>query len=168
MRLRSIERYDAVDLFILTEAGETTGQGIGSMNYTADVILSLIDAELKSGQMRSAVIERLSDDALIGIISVNAHTYDCVDIAYFMKAELRRQGYMREALQAYCAYVFSRCAVSRIIAQYRTDNEASAALLRSCGFRKTDITQLLMNDYKYHEAITCCLTKDEFKIGGII
>ncbi len=163
MRLRSIDRCDAVDLFMLIEASATTGQRIGSINYTADDILSLIDTELKSGQMRSVVIERLRDDALIGIISVNAHTHEFVDIAYFMKAELRRQGYMREALQAYCAYVFSRCAVSRIIAQYRTDNEASAALLRSCGFHKTDITQMLMNDYKYHEAVTCCLTKDALK-----
>lgn len=149
---------------MMLEASENTGHGIESVNYTADYILSLIDAELQSGRMRSMVIERLSDDALIGIISVNEHTYDSVDIAYFMKAEVRRQGYMREALQVYCAFVFSRCAIQRIIAQYRTDNEASAVLLSSCGFIKMGITQMLMNDYKYHEVVTCCLTKDEFQI----
>lgn len=172
--LRTIERSDAVDIsMLLSENSISLGQG-SNFYYSPDHILSLIDYEQKHSEqdILSMMIERKSDEALIGIISVNEHTQEAVDIAYFVKPALRRQGYMREALQAYCAYLFHKHNIHCIIAQHRVDNVASAALLKACGFiQSKECERMLLNDYKYHEVITCKLTSDEFikkSIGGSI
>lgn len=166
--LRKVERQDALDLLaVYADQSVMFGQSAADMLYTADDVLKLIDYELTHYSEKAwalTVIERKSDEALIGVISVNEANQSSVDIAYYLKQSAWHQGYMKEALTAYCADLFQRVNVSFITAQYRCDNFRSAAVLKACGFRETGVIEsVLLNDYKYHDASTCILTNEAFE-----
>ncbi len=56
-------------------------------------------------------------------------------LAYKVDKELRRQGYAKEALRAVIRLAFEGLDLHRLEANIMPRNEASLALVRSCGFR---------------------------------
>lgn len=166
--LRAIERSDAIDLLsIYADDKVMFGQSTADMQKNADDILLLIDYEYThccNHELLPTVIERKSDEVVLGIISVNQADSYSVDIAYFLKIDEWHHGYMKEALSVYCENLFQKLNIHCITAQCRSDNRQSAAVLNACGFhRLPNREQVLLNDYKYHEAVTYRLCCDDIR-----
>jgi RimJ/RimL family protein N-acetyltransferase len=57
-----------------------------------------------------------------------------VEIAYGLAPEHQGRGYAREAARALCAFALGAGSARRVRAHTRPDHEASARVLRACGF----------------------------------
>jgi RimJ/RimL family protein N-acetyltransferase len=58
-------------------------------------------------------------------------------VGYVLEPALWGQGLMSEALAAFCAGVFARFPIDRIVADHFEDNPASGVVLRRAGFETT-------------------------------
>lgn len=161
--IRRMEAADAVDLLPLySDKATIWGQSINGPIDTADDMLAYIRAELAqckhSNLWPPMVIERKADARIIGVLLINAMVHNSVDIAYFLIPSARHQGYMKEALSAYCRCLFEQGRINQIQVQYRRDNIASARLAAACGFVKSaKAERILLNDGRFHETDTCIL-----------
>lgn len=61
----------------------------------------------------------------------------CVEIGYGLGRAFERNGYMREAVEALCAWALRQEGVRHVTAETNTDGLASQRLLLKCGFRRT-------------------------------
>ncbi len=164
--IRRMESADAVDLLPLySDKATIFGQSVNGPIDTADDMLAYIQTELaqskQSDLLPPMVIERKADACIIGVLLINSMVHNSVDIAYFLLPKARRQGYMKEALSAYCRCLLEQGGIRQIQIQYRKDNVASARLAAVCGFvKRAKAERILLNDGRYHEIDTCILHAD--------
>ena len=88
---------------------------------------------LAGGTMLPFVMERLSDSALLGWLSVTRTGGRRALLSYWLGEAYQGQGYMREALAAALPASFSLLDVEAIDAEVQAGNAASLTLLRSQG-----------------------------------
>ena len=78
-------------------------------------------------------------ESIAGVINITNAVRGCFQSAYlgyYAFTGCKRQGYMREGLQAVIRHAFHTLKLHRLEANIQPDNLASIALARSCGFEK--------------------------------
>ncbi len=90
---------------------------------------------LADGTMLPFAIERLSDLALLGWLSVTRSGACRALLSYWLGEAYQGQGYMREALAVALPASFGLLDVEAIDAEVQAENAASLALLRAHGMR---------------------------------
>ncbi len=93
----------------------------------------------EEGRELPFAVERRSDGALLGWISVNCDAADSRrgGLSYWLGEEHHGYGYMREAAPAAVAAAFDKLHLEMIEAGAQPGNVASFAVLRSCGMAPT-------------------------------
>ena len=115
------------------------------------------------------VICRRDDGAIVGVINLNeisrgpAHT---AFLGYYAGAAHAEKGYMREALGLVQHHAFRELRLHRLEADIQPDNDASIALVRSCGFRfEGTLRRFLKIGGRWRDhAIYACLA-EEWRAG---
>ena len=64
---------------------------------------------------------------------------ETVEIGYFMRADMRGNGYMPEAVDAVKAYLFNITGVDKLIISLMPENNASRRVVEKCGFTFDDL-----------------------------
>ena len=83
------------------------------------------------------LICRRDDDRIVGVINVNnvvKGTFLSASLAYYAAQGHAGKGYMREGLQQVKQHLFRVVGLHRVEANIQPQNQASIALVRSCGF----------------------------------
>lgn len=98
--------------------------------------LGRVQGLVDSGAAQQLVIERLSDQRVIGAVLLFRHDAPSarLELGYVLGRAHWHQGLMSEALRAVCRQLFLGGAVRRIEAEVNPENVASCALLESLGF----------------------------------
>ena len=94
--------------------------------------------EKASGQLIGAIF--LEDDDL-------RYGVDSKCLSYFIREDVSRKGYMKEALAAVIAYLFEKEKLECLCARAFAPNTASRALLRSLGFAENGIIPRCVKGY---------------------
>lgn len=82
---------------------------------------------------------RRDDGDIVGVVNITnivRGSFKSGYLGYYVFAGYERQGYMRAGLRAVVRYAFDSLKLHRLEANIQPGNSASAALVRSCGFRK--------------------------------
>lgn len=145
VRLRALEPEDVDILYRwendtrVWEVSETVAP------YSREVLRYFIENQrhdiYRTRQMR-LVVCALDDDRAVGLIDLfdfePRHQKAAVGIVICDETD-RRQGYAAEALSLVCDYARDRLYLRQLHCTVHTDNEASIALFRSCGFTESGI-----------------------------
>ena len=102
-----------------------------------------IDNPFKKG-LSYAVIDKISD-VLIGNIMCIPFGDGEVEIGYFIDEDFSNQGYITEAMRAFCDYLFDRYDIPYIVATILPDNLASVAVVKKLGFEYIDTVEKVPN-----------------------
>ena len=96
------------------------------------------------------------DDKVVGVIQV----YDTEEgapgskeLGYVLSPEARGNGYMKEAVDAVCDYLFSETPTDYVSLQIRADNGPSRSIAAACGFIEDETLSFWQKDtnfYGYH------------------
>ena len=81
---------------------------------------------------------RKSDRTVVGsaVFKERPDPEGCVEIGYGLGREFERNGYMREAVEALCAWALRQEGVRHVTAETDANGFASQRLLLKCGFRE--------------------------------
>jgi ribosomal-protein-alanine N-acetyltransferase len=91
------------------------------------------------GNRCSLVCEREGDHRIVGVINLSnmiLGMFRSGYLGYYAFSGFERRGLMREGLQAVMRQAFSRLKLHRLEANIQPENQASIALVKSCGFSK--------------------------------
>lgn len=91
----------------------------------------------RPGDILTLGVERKSDKALIGQVSLRWHdaTAGQAELRFMFSPNYRRQGYAREAVRRALTFGFDEFSFHRVFARCDARNQASARLLRGIGMR---------------------------------
>ncbi|MDX1934316.1 MAG: GNAT family protein [Capsulimonadales bacterium] len=110
-------------------------------------------------------IARRDTDELIGDLYLRLLDYDPrqAEIGYTLARPHQRRGYAREAVRAFCGYLFDDLQLHRLIAYTSTENVRSVRLLESLGFRREGWTResVDIND-RWHDEYLYALLRREW------
>lgn len=96
-------------------------------------------AEWRGDQACAFLIFRLSDDQLVGgitIANIRRGVAQMATVGYWIGAPFARHGYMTEALIAACGFGFNQVKLHRVEAACLPHNAASRGLLEKVGFER--------------------------------
>ncbi len=109
--------------------------------FTTDADSSLQYAEASAhdwdaGRASRFVIRDRATHVFLGITGVEAWQalHDSGDLGYWLRSSSQRHGYMTEAALATLHWAFETAGAHRIRVAAATDNHASLAVIRRCGF----------------------------------
>ena len=74
---------------------------------------------------------------LVGVVGAHAHGDDRLEIGYWIGTKFQRQGYALEATSGVMCLLRDLYPARQLIAECRSENDASWALLHKLGFRAT-------------------------------
>jgi RimJ/RimL family protein N-acetyltransferase len=138
--LRCVEPGDAEAFFRLITPAISSRLAAWPAPFTAELAERKISACLaaaRDGDILPFVITRRDDGAVLGWVSVSRKSAGSRRgvVGYWLGADFHRQGILREAGTAAIAAGFERLGLTSLEASTHPDNAASAATLRSLGFR---------------------------------
>jgi RimJ/RimL family protein N-acetyltransferase len=93
-----------------------------------------------SGQGLSLAIARRETDDAVGLVYLGLATIrgQC-HLGYWLVPDARGRGLGTEAIRLVSRWVLTETDVHRLVAEVKTDNQASLAVLRSCGFTEEGV-----------------------------
>jgi RimJ/RimL family protein N-acetyltransferase len=167
VRLRRMEAADVPALFAIYSHVEAT-RYLARPRMTelahAEEMLSRIEAGYADGTSLQLAIERLADDAFLGVcLLFNVVARGArAEIGYILGREHWGQGYMAEALPALVAHAFGALDLNRLEADIDPRNTASARVLERLGFRREGLLRerWIVNGEKSDSAIYGLLRTD--------
>jgi RimJ/RimL family protein N-acetyltransferase len=143
LRLRRPRNDDAHTITRLVSDWEVSKQTISIINpYTLDDAFRFIrdgEADWKKGRQYVLCMERRSDSALIGTVSIQIYRKWGLrygEIGYWAGRDYWGEGYTSEAVEPFLVFCRSTLGLRRITARVFVENEASLRLLKSNGFRQ--------------------------------
>jgi ribosomal-protein-alanine N-acetyltransferase len=140
LNLREISGSDADALFAIhSDMAWMRWYGVDPITerFQADQLAEFFASWHVAGTGFRWGLERKDNRRLIGTCGLfrwNRSWHNCV-IGYEIARGCRRQGYMREALEAVLEYGFTEMGLHRIQAETHPDNAASSGLATRLGFR---------------------------------
>lgn len=96
------------------------------------------------GSALKLVVLNKNASEVIGVCNftnIQRGIFQACNLGYSVAAKYQGQGYMREILQAALAYVFDELNLHRVMANYMTSNQRSAALLKQLGFKQEGLAK---------------------------
>lgn len=164
--LREILPEDAEAIYRIFSDDKVT-EFYDLVTYTSiDQARELIDFFDESFELERAIrwgITLKPDDTVIGTCGYVWLRQYRGEIGYDLASAYWRQGIMSEAVEAILEYGFTDLGLNRIEALVMKENVASAALLRSLGFREEGL--LRQHDYfkgKFHDMRLFALLESDF------
>ena len=140
--LSPIEAADARDLWLAVEASRAQLEPwLAWVPFNADPDASYRYADASAidwdnaRACRFAIRER-SSRKFLGVVGLEsfAHLHQSVELGYWLRTEMTRQGYMSEAADVVIRWAFRSLNAHRIRVAAATGNHASLAVIRRLGF----------------------------------
>lgn len=139
VRLRAVEPEDLEVLYTMENDPEMWDISNFNVPYSKYLIRQFIEhsqADMYADQQLRLMIEHIATGEVVGTIDIDQFVpmHARGDVGISLRAPFRGKGYGKEALRLLCHYVFDFLSLKQLTAHVLTDNEASLALFRSCGF----------------------------------
>ncbi len=102
---------------------------------------------LEAGTHHRLLVCRREDGRLLGCLGVSnvvRGVFENATLGYWIGAEHRRRGYMREALAAALTFVFRRLRLHRVEINFMPRNRGSRALARGAGFSREGLSRRML------------------------
>lgn len=137
VRLHFPSALDGEELIALNRASVRFHRGWVAAPVSADRFEAFL-LRSHEPEMRSFLIRRLEDNALLGVVNLSSITrrlYQNAVLSYYLGAPFAGQGYMTEACSLAVDHAFSVERLHRVEANIQPNNAPSLAVVQRLGFR---------------------------------
>jgi ribosomal-protein-alanine N-acetyltransferase len=138
VRLRPLQPQDQAEFLRRARASRALHGSWVTATTTVAQFQALLQ-RMERPTCRGFVVELRATGEIAGFVAISEIVMGIFRsgyLGYFIFAGFERQGLMREALQLVIREAFARIGLHRLEANIQPTNQASIALVRSCGFRK--------------------------------
>ena len=139
--IRPLNEEDVPNIYGIMSDYETAGKtGFRPFSSTSEAE-GFFRESIRSGTAYGMTLKDKPSD-IFGIILLNPEELETgagactetVEIGYFMRADMRGNGYMPEAVDAVKAYLFNIAGADKLIIRLMPENNASRRVTEKCGF----------------------------------
>lgn len=144
--IRPLNEEDVPNIFGIMSDYETASKtGFKPLSSTSEAE-GFFRESIRSGSAYGMTLKDKPSD-IFGIILLTPKELETgagactetVEIGYFMRADMRGNGYMPEAVDAVKAYLFNITGVDKLIISLMPENNASRRVVEKCGFTFDDL-----------------------------
>ena len=140
--LKALAKEDARAILHILSDRETAWWSDDFRMKSLDEAVDFIDWSNEASDVIHYGIFRKESETAIGYIQIKLPECTGIrnarELGYALSKELRRQGYMSEAINAICDYLFQDESVKRITLEILNNNLASLGVARNCRFSYVD------------------------------
>lgn len=146
LAIRPLNEEDVPNIFGIMSDYETASKtGFKPLSSTSEAE-GFFRESIRSGSAYGMTLKDKPSD-IFGIILLTPEELETgagactetVEIGYFMRADMRGNGYMPEAVDAVKAYLFNIIGVDKLIINLMPENNASRRVVEKCGFTFDDL-----------------------------
>jgi [ribosomal protein S5]-alanine N-acetyltransferase len=167
--LRAPEAADVDELVALARASQKFHRGLLKMPNTHAEFTSFLERS-RNATNACFLISRISDDAIVGMISFSQIFYGPFCNAYLgygLGAGFTGKGFMTEAVELALAFAFKDLKLHRVEANVQPENAASIKVLRRTGFTKEGFSKKYLKvGGKWCDHQRWAITRESWKVKG--
>ena len=145
LKLRAVEPEDLDFMYIIENDTELWPCGLASVpfsHYALKQYIAECSNDIFHDRQLRLVIET-PDGISVGFVDVQnyAPLHHRAEVGIVVVPQHQRQGYASEALQLLANYVSAHLGIHQLYALVPTNNQASVALFKKCGYKETATLQ---------------------------